>query len=161
MMNRVSFAALGLVLAAALGSSQGAQSDTTRRVEQGRDTTAVQMMVGGLDLSMQREVFSYAMRGRRDPMVSLMNTDDVRPLISEVKIISIVYDEDGNNHQAVLLNTVDKKTRYRVKVGQMLGRLRVTQINRQDIVFTLNEFGFSRQERLSIKPDTTAARRTP
>lgn len=111
-------------------------------------------------MSLQREVFRYDDGGRRDPMVSLMNTSDLRPLITEVQVVGIIYDEEGMNHVAILRNTVDKKTQYHVKLGQMLGRMKVTQITRREVVFTIDEFGFSRQERLSVKPDTTA-KRTP
>ncbi len=111
-------------------------------------------------MSLQREVFRYDDGGRRDPMVSLMNTSDLRPLITEVQVVGIIYDEEGTNHVAILRNTVDKKTQYHVKLGQMLGRMKVTQITRREVVFTIDEFGFSRQERLSVKPDTTA-KRTP
>jgi hypothetical protein len=111
-------------------------------------------------LTLEREVFSYPGNGRRDPMLSLTSSAELRPLLSELKLIAIIYDEEGSNHLAVLQNIADKsgKTQYRVKVGQALGRMRVAQITRREIVFTLNEFGFSRQERLSIKPDTTKAR---
>ena len=113
----------------------------------------------GANMSLQREVFSYADGGRRDPAVSLMNTSEIRPLITEIQLIGIVYDEEGMNHMAILRNIVDtKKTQYHVKIGQMLGRLKVTQITRREVVFTVDEFGFSRQERLAMKPDTTAAR---
>ena len=115
----------------------------------------------GANMSLQREVFSYADGGRRDPAVSLMNTSEIRPLITEIQLIGIVYDEEGMNHMAILRNIVDtKKTQYHVKIGQMLGRLKVTQITRREVVFTVDEFGFSRQERLPLKPDTTA-KRTP
>jgi hypothetical protein len=109
-------------------------------------------------LSIMREVFTYEANGRRDPMVSLMSTGAIRPLLSEVEVIAILYDEDGSNSEALLRNLTDKKKMYHVKVGQSLGRMTVTQITRRDVIFTLNEFGTSTQARLSVKPDTSAAR---
>lgn len=109
--------------------------------------------------TLQREVFTYSEGGRRDPMISLVTSGDIRPLLTEIELVAIVYDEGGTNHIALLRNLKDKKTQYRVKVGQMLGRARVTQITRKEVVFTLDEFGFSRQQKMAVKPDTTA--RTP
>jgi hypothetical protein len=112
--------------------------------------------------TLEREVFTYQAGGRRDPMLSLVMSGDLRPLVSEVELVAIVYDEGGSNHMALLRNiggSKDKGKLYRIKVGQMLGRMRVTQITRKEVVFTLDEFGFSRQQRLAVRPDTTA--RTP
>jgi hypothetical protein len=148
--------ALGVAVAPLAAQGTGGRKGTAARTDSVQRGSAP-----ARDTTLHREVFSYSSGGRRDPMVSLMNTSDLRPLISEVQIVAIAYDEGGSNHLAVLRNTVDKKnTLYRVRVGQMLGRMKVTQITRTDVVFTLDEFGFSRQERLSIKPDTTA-KRTP
>ena len=68
------------------------------------------------------------------------------------------YDESGPQSEAILRNTADKKTQYRVKVGQTLGRMRIAQITRRDVVFNIEEFGLSRQVTLSVKPDTSKAR---
>jgi hypothetical protein len=110
-------------------------------------------------MTIEREVFTYSAGGRRDPMVSLAGTGDIRPLITEIELVAIIYDEGGSNHMALIRNIKDKRTQYRVRVGQMIGRLRVTQITRREVVFAIDEFGFSRQQRLSVRPDTTA--RTP
>ena len=112
--------------------------------------------------TLEREVFTYSREGRRDPMMSLVMSGDIRPLLSELELVAIIYDEGGSNHFALLRNigsSKEKGKQYRVKVGQMLGRARVTQITRKEVVFTLDEFGFSRQQRIAVKPDTIA--RTP
>lgn len=109
-------------------------------------------------LSIVRETFTYNDGGRRDPMISLAGTSDIRPLINELRLVSVFYDESGMRSNALLFNTADKKTMYRVRVGQMVGRMTVTQITRTDVVFTIDEYGLNRQERLSIKPDSTGAK---
>lgn len=162
-------AGIALALCAAPARAQGSPPKTkadslAAAARAAKPVEAAVPQSGGLkpdlrsQMTLQREVFSYSAGGRRDPMVSLMNTAEIRPLITEVQVIGIVYDEEGMNHMAILRNTVDKKTMYHVKIGQMLGRMKVTQITRREVVFTIDEFGFSRQERLSVKPDTTAAR---
>lgn len=146
--------AAGLAAAPAAVAQGGGQAGAdSARARQGTDTTVTLPR-----RSLQREVYSYSSGGRRDPMVSLLNTADLRPLLSEVEIISIIFDHSGTNHVALLRNRADQKVQYRVRIGDMLGRNRVTQITRHEVLFTIEEFGFSRQERLSIKPDTTAAR---
>ena len=40
---------------------------------------------------------------------------------------------------------------YRVKTGDIIGRLKVTQIRPREVVFTVQEFGFERQETLSLR----------
>ena len=44
---------------------------------------------------------------------------------------------------------------YRAKVGQKLGRARVAQIKPQDVVLTIEEYGFSRSETLKLNTLTT------
>ncbi len=130
-----------------------ASNTATKVAPPAADAPAQQATTAQL-MTLQREVFTYNGAGRRDPMVSLMATGDIRPLISELKVTSIKYDESGSNHSAVLLNTTDKKTQYRVHVGQTLGRMKVTAITRKEVVFAIQEFGMDRTERLPIRPDT-------
>lgn len=113
---------------------------------------------GGIgQMTIMREVFTYESAGRRDPMASLSNTASIRPLLTEIECIGILYDEDGRNSEAIL-RSLDKKKTYRVKVGQSLGRMTVAQITRREVVFTIDEYGFARQVSLPVKPDTSAAR---
>jgi hypothetical protein len=51
------------------------------------------------------------------------------------------------------------KDQYRVKVGQTLGRMRVTQIHPKSVSFTIEEFGYSRPVELVLGDSTKV--RTP
>jgi len=106
-----------------------------------------------------REVFNYDAGGRRDPFVSLMNTSELRPLITELKLVAVAFDPVGGNSVAVLRDLTSKE-QYRVRVGQTLGRMRVAAIHEKEVVFTIEEFGFSRQETLNMV-DTTNKIRPP
>jgi len=108
-------------------------------------------------ITIARETFDYARTGRRDPYKSLMNSSDVRPLISDLKLTSVAYDSTGEHSVAVLRDIITKE-RYMLKVGQQLGRLRVANIKYKSVVFTIDEFGFNRQETLHLGSDTTKAR---
>lgn len=98
-----------------------------------------------------REVFAYE-GGGRDPFMSLLRSGDVRPLISDLRLTTIVYDARYVTRSvAVLRDVTTKPSRlYHVKTGDIIGRLKVTQIRPREIVFTVQEFGFERQETLSL-----------
>lgn len=103
-----------------------------------------------------RETFDYDAGGRRDPFASLMNTSELRPLITELKLVAVAYDPAGHNSVAVLRDLTSKE-QYRVRVGQTLGRMRVAAIREKEVVFSIEEFGYSRQEILNMV-DTTKTR---
>jgi hypothetical protein len=109
------------------------------------------------EITLQRETFSYNGSGRRDPYKSLMTSSDIRPLLSDLRLTAVAFDPDGNNSVAILRDTFSKQ-QYRIRVGQQLGRLRVASIRQKAVQFTIEEFGFSRQETLPLSSDTTKVR---
>jgi len=149
-------AVLGAV-AVATAQQQTTQTTPPPATEQG--STPPSATGGSLTrIPLQREVFRYSDRGRRDPMVSLMNSEDLRPLLQDLVLIGLMYDASGRGSQATFRDLTDATKLYRVRVGQTIGRLTVSQITARDVEFTIEEFGFSRRERLPLKPDTTATR---
>jgi len=103
-----------------------------------------------------REVYSYGGVGRRDPFYSLILTDDLRPLISDLRLVGILYAPSGNRTVAVMRD-LQTNAQYRVTNGQSLGRMRVTQIRQRAVLFTIEEFGLSRQDSL-VWTDTLKVR---
>jgi hypothetical protein len=99
--------------------------------------------------SLQREVFAYE-GGGRDPFMSLLKSGDVRPLINDLKLTTIVYDGRFAARSVAVLRDITNRKIYRVKTGDIVGRLKVTQIRPREVVFTVQEFGFERQETLSL-----------
>jgi hypothetical protein len=108
-------------------------------------------------VSIQREAFSYAHEGRRDPFLSLMNSSELRPMISDLRLAVVVFDADGDSR--AVLRDINTNEQYKVRVGQQLGRMRVARIAPKSVTFTILEFGESRQETLALNDSTTA--RTP
>jgi len=104
-----------------------------------------------------REVFQYAGDGRRDPFVSLLTTTDLRPLLNDLKLVAVAFDPRGQNSVAVLRD-VTSKDQYKVRVGQTIGRMRVAAIQEKAVIFTIEEFGYSRQEILPFVIDSTKTR---
>jgi hypothetical protein len=135
-----------------------ARPDTTVKVPvtKGASTSVAQRGAAG-ELTFSREIFSYAAGGRRDPFLSLLKSGDLRPLLSDLKLVTVLYDPTGRNSVAILRD-LSTKDQYRVKLGQQLGRMRVAQIQPKQLVFTIEEFGYSRQEVLALVSDTTSAR---
>ena len=111
------------------------------------------------EITLQRETFSYNGGGRRDPYKSLMSSSDVRPLLSDLRLTAVAFDPVGTGSNSVaILRDTHSKQQYRVRVGQQLGRLRVAAIRQKAVQFTIEEFGFNRQETLPLSSDTTKAR---
>jgi hypothetical protein len=132
----VRFAALGLGLLAGGNVAAQAKPDTARH-----DSTAAVAMV--------REVFAYE-GGGRDPFISLLKSGDIRPLLSDLKLVGIYYDQRYPARSVAVMRDVTSGKRYRAKTGDIMGRLKVTQIRPREIVFTVQEFGFERQESLQL-----------
>ena len=110
---------------------------------------------GKAEIALMRESFTYSADGRRDPFVSLLTSGELRPMLSDLKLVTVIYDPTGRS--VAVLRDLTTKEQYRVKVGQTLGRMRVAQIQPRSVTFTLEELGFSRQEVLALN-DTTQAR---
>ena len=47
-----------------------------------------------------REVFAYTDGGRRDPFFSLILTEDLRPLLSDLKLVGVLYEASGRRSVA-------------------------------------------------------------
>lgn len=130
-----------LAVVCSLGAPLAAQAS--------RPDSAAVVRADTAPLTLVRETFSYQGAGR-DPYLSLLKSGDVRPLITDLKLVAIIYDERYNARSVAVLRDLTTAKRYRVKVGDVIGRLRVTQIRARDIVFTIQEFGFERQATLSL-----------
>jgi hypothetical protein len=96
-----------------------------------------------------REVFVYDAAGRRDPFFSLILTEDLRPLLSDLKLVGILYDATQRRSVAVFRDVLTN-AQYRVGTGMALGRMRVAQIKPRGVIFTIDEFGLSRQDSLML-----------
>ncbi len=97
-----------------------------------------------------RETFTYA-GGARDPFASLITEDKVGPEFNDLLLVGVYLDlRRASNSVAVLRDKTNQK-RYKLKVGDRLGRLKVAQIRQADVVFTVEDIGFERQETLSLR----------
>jgi hypothetical protein len=109
----------------------------------------------GKEITLMRESFTYSAEGRRDPFVSLIANGDLRPMISDLRLVTVIYAPQGRS--VAIMRDVSTQEQYRVRAGQTLGRMRVARISPKSVTFTIEEYGFSRQEVLALN-DTTIAR---
>jgi hypothetical protein len=140
----------GAQQAGAAASSTTPQDSTARTAPAAGIASAEQRSVP----TITREVFQYDGGGRRDPFLSLTRTGALRPHISELALTIVMV--GGGKGVATVVDTT-KKERYQVQVGDLLGRYRVVGIDSKSVTFAIEEFGFSRQERLVIG-DTSRVR---
>lgn len=96
-----------------------------------------------------RETFAYNRGGRRDPFASLIATGDIRPLFEDLMLTGVIVDPAGRNSIA-LVKDASTNELYRARVGSVFGRIRVTSIQAGSIGISIDEFGFSRQETLTL-----------
>ena len=106
-------------------------------------------------VTVTREMYGYGAVGRRDPFYSLILTDDLRPLLGDLRLVGILYQHSGR--AVAVMRDVQTNTQYRVANGGTLGRMRVTQIRPRAVLFSIDEFGLSRQDSL-VWSDSTKVR---
>jgi len=107
--------------------------------------------------SIYREVYEYVQDGRRDPFNSLLLTSELRPTMSDLRLTGILYDP-ANRRSGATLRDVSSNAQYKVSVGSTLGRMRVSLIRNKTVVFTIEEFGSTRQDSL-VLGDSTKVRK--
>ncbi|MEP7325390.1 MAG: hypothetical protein ABI836_05515 [Gemmatimonadota bacterium] len=97
-----------------------------------------------------RETFSYG-GGSRDPFFSLVDLPTQGPEFIDLQLVAVYQDlRYGGNSIAVVRDKKGNK-RYNVRVGDRIGRMKVAQIRQRDVVFTIEDLGFERQETLSLR----------
>lgn len=148
-------AMLVFVLTLPLGAqatATAAEGPTAAQSSAKRDSLARQSQ-----LAYQREVFAYAAGGRRDPFVSLASTDVLRPTIADLQLVGIAFaprGAGGGVQSVAIFRDRQTKEQYRTRVGQQLGRMRVSRIEPRRVVFSIDEFGASRQESIAMGDST-------
>ena len=104
--------------------------------------------------AIMREVFDYSAEGRRDPFFSLLTTAELRPNVADLTLVGVLLDP---RRPIAVMREAGTNTQYRVTVGMMLGRMRVAEIKRRTVIFSIEEFGLNRLDSLMLG-DTTKAR---
>jgi hypothetical protein len=133
-------------LAATTPAADSAATDTV-----GLDEAAVADSIRkAREIEVMRETFAYS-GGSRDPFSSLLNTSATGPEIGSLDLVGVYQDLRNSTNSVVVLREKATAKRHKLRVGDQLGRARLVQIRPRDAVFTIRDFGFERQETLSLR----------
>jgi len=128
-----------------------AASGTADSLDQDIEAALADSVQRAREIDVLRETFAYA-GGTRDPFNSLINQGKSGPEIGDLDLVGVYLDLRSPSNNVVVLR--EKRTegkRHKMRVGDQLGRARLTQIRSRDAVFTIQDFGFDRQETLSLR----------
>jgi hypothetical protein len=134
-----------LVSAPAGAGQQPARRPAAQAAQARRDSLRADSVIR---VEYRREVFNYQ-GGPRDPFRTLITTDDVGPSVSELRLVAISFDPRYGNSVAIVRQEGNPRP-HRLRRGDSIGRFRVIQIRQYEVVFQIEEFGFERQETLSL-----------
>jgi hypothetical protein len=115
-----------------------------------RDSIRAESLKVARETEVLRETFTYA-GGARDPFASLITEDKVGPEFNDLLLVGVYLDLRRASNSVVVLRDKTSQKRYKLRVGDRLGRLKVAQIRQTDVVFTVEDIGFERQETLSLR----------
>lgn len=102
------------------------------------------------DVGLVRETFAYRGAGR-NPFISLLQGGAVRPVPRDLRVTGITYDDRYPQRSVATVQDTTENTRYALRVGDEIGRMRVTEIRPSEIVFILEDFGVERQVVLALR----------
>ena len=128
--------------------------DTVKSVGKKGLAVGAKSDTAAMPTAIMREEYAYSRDGRRDPFYSLLATSELRPTIGDLRLTGILFDRSGGNRSVATLRDVATNMQYRVFVGSTLGRMRVTTIRMKAVIFTIDEFGTSRQDSLFLGDST-------
>jgi hypothetical protein len=102
------------------------------------------------ELEMSRETFAYS-GSTRDPFNSLLNMAKNGPEVADLQLVGIYQNLRSPSASVAVFREKDGGKRHKLRAGDQLGRSKLVQIRERDVVFMIEDFGFERQETLSLR----------
>ena len=133
-------------LAATTPAADSAAADTVSLTE----AAVADSIQKAREIEVMRETFAYS-GGSRDPFASLLNSTSTGPEIGNLDLVGVYQNLRDSDNSIVVLRDKATAKRYKLRVGDQLGRARLVQIRPRDAVFTIRDFGYERQETLSLR----------
>ncbi|MEZ0335822.1 MAG: hypothetical protein ACAI18_17660 [Gemmatimonadales bacterium] len=133
-------------LAATTPAADSAVADTVSLTE----AAVADSIQKAREIEVMRETFAYS-GGSRDPFASLLNSTSTGPEIGNLDLVGVYQNLRDSDNSIVVLRDKATAKRYKLRVGDQLGRARLVQIRPRDAVFTIRDFGYERQETLSLR----------
>jgi len=130
------------------------RTDSIARVA--ADSVRADSLTRARETEVLRESFSYS-GSSRDPFVSVVSQGNAGPDIGDMILVAVLADSRSARNSVAVLREKAGTRRWRVKVGDRVGTATVTLITQRDVTFSVQDFGFERQETLSLrnKPEVT------
>ena len=129
-------------------AAERARQDSLQRAR--ADSARAESLKVARETEVVRETFTYS-GGARDPFQSLISEDKVGPEFNDLILVAVYLDLRRSSNSVAILRDKNTQKRYKLRVGDRLGRLKVAQIRQADVVFTVEDIGFERQETLSLR----------
>ena len=105
---------------------------------------------------MYRETFAYS-GAARDPFNSLLNMAKNGPELADLQLVGIYQNLRAPSASIAVFREKDGGKRHKLRAGDQVGRSRLVQIRDRDVVFMIEDFGFERQETLSLRKQEDVA----
>lgn len=138
--------AIGVAAALAL-SARGAAAQELAAAGAGSADSAGRVQ----ETEVLRETFAYS-GGARDPFNSLIKLTHAGPELNDLQLVGIYMNHRVHDASvAVVREKTEAAKRHKLRVGDQLGRLRVVAIRPKEVTFAIQDFGFERQETLSLR----------
>jgi hypothetical protein len=102
------------------------------------------------EIEMSRETFSYG-GAARDPFNSLLNMAKNGPELADLQLVGIYQNLRTPSSSVAVFREKEGGKRHKLRAGDQVGRSRLVQIRDRDVVFIIEDFGFERQETLSLR----------
>jgi uncharacterized lipoprotein NlpE involved in copper resistance len=102
------------------------------------------------EIEMSRETFSYG-GAARDPFNSLFNMAKNGPELADLQLVGIYQNLRTQSRSVAVFREKEGGKRHKLRAGDQVGRSRLVQIRDRDVVFMIEDFGFERQETLSLR----------
>lgn len=129
-------------------AAETARADSLARVA--RDSARTDSLRVAGETEVLRETFSYS-GASRDPFVSLIDLPAEGPEFVNLQLVAIYQDLRYAGNSIAVVRDKGANKRYSVRAGDRIGRLKIAQIRQRDVVFTIEDLGFERQETLSLR----------
>jgi hypothetical protein len=138
-----------------LGSGSRSGTGRRRSGEPGRRRQRVASDSAGVPAALLgREAFAYRGQGRRDPFASLLKAGgDLRPLITDLRLVGVLVGTEAATRWRSCATSRRRSSTAAVPARRSADAHRAHRV--RQVVFTIEEFGYSRQEVLTYGDSTT------
>lgn len=124
------------------------RTDSLSRVKS--DSVRADSLARAKETEVLRESYSYT-GASRDPFQSVIAAGTSGPDVGDLQLVAIYADVRSARNSVAVLRERQGTRRWRVKVGDRIGSATVSLITLRDVTFNIQDFGFERQETLSLR----------